>query len=222
MQILKDAKDLQGAYVTSMMKNGLKGILLGLCFAGGVALGEVEEGFVSIFDGKTFDGWKLSKGEEAFKIEDGAIVANGKPAHVFYVGGADGGKFKDFELRLEVMTKPTSNGGVFIHTDFQETGWPAKGYEVQVNNTQGDWRKSGGLYAVVDNKEPLEDNTWMQYVIVVEKGVVKVTINGKEIVNYTAPEGKSKLQEGGGLIGLQAHDPGSTVYYKNLRVRVIQ
>ncbi len=219
---MNDAQEFEGGCVFKGMKNLLKGMLLSLCFVGGVALGEVEQGFVSIFDGKTFDGWKFSKGEEAFKIEDGAIVAKGNPAHVFYVGGADGGKLKDFEFRLEVMTKPTSNGGVFIHTDFQESGWPSKGYEVQVNNTQGDWRKSGGLYAVVDNKEPLEDNTWMQYVIVVEKGVVKVTINGKEIVNYTAPDGQSKLQEGGGLIGLQAHDPGSTVYYKNLRVRVLK
>jgi hypothetical protein len=204
------------------MKNLVKGMLFGLCLAGGVVLGEVEEGFVPIFDGKTFDGWKISEGAEAFKIEDGAIVANGKPAHAFHVGGANGGKFKDFEFRLEVMTKPQANGGVFIHTDYQATGWPKMGYEVQVNNTQGDWRKTGGLYAVVDNKEPFEDNTWMQYVIRVEKGVVKVSVNGKELVNYTAEEGKSRLQEAGGLIALQAHDPGSTVYYKNLRVREIK
>ena len=188
----------------------------------GAAMAEVEEGFVPIFDGKTFDGWKLSDGAEAFKIEDGAIVANGNPAHAFYVGGENEGKFKDFEFRLEVMTKPSANGGVYIHTDFQQSGWPGKGYEVQVNNTQSDWRKTGGLYGVVDNKEPFKDNEWMKYIIRVEKGVVKVAVNGKVLVDYKAEEGKSRLQEGGGVIALQAHDPGSTVYYRNLRVREIK
>jgi hypothetical protein len=197
-------------------------ILAGLLMAGGVAVAAVEEGFVSIFDGKTFDGWKISEGKEAFTIEDGAIVANGNPAHAFYVGGPNEGKFKDFELRLEVMTKPQANGGVYIHTSFQEKGWPGKGYEVQVNNTQSDWRKTGGLYGVVDNKEPFEDNTWMKYVIRVQDGVVKVAVNGKVLVDYKAEEGKSRLQEGGGLIALQAHDPGSKVFYKNLRVKELK
>lgn len=196
-------------------------MMAGLLFAGG-AVAEVEEGFVPIFDGKSFEGWKLSEGEEAFKIVDGAIVANGNPAHAFYVGGENDGKFKDFELRLEVMTKPQANGGVYIHTEYQAKGWPAKGYEVQVNNTQSDWRKTGGLYGVVDNKEPFEDNTWMKYVIRVQKGVVKVAVNGKVLVDYTAPEGKSRLQDGGGVIALQAHDPGSTVHYKNLRVKELK
>jgi hypothetical protein len=62
----------------------------------------------------------------------------------------------------------------------------------------------------------------MKYIIRVEKGVVKVAVNGKVLVDYKAEEGKSRLQEGGGVIALQAHDPGSTVYYRNLRVREIK
>ena len=183
------------------------------------ASAEPEEGFVSIFDGKTLDGWKVGGEAANIKVVDGAIVANGNCTHAFYVGKDGKAKFKDFELRADVMTKPNSNGGLYIHTEFQEKGWPAKGYEVQVNNTQSDWRKSGGLYAVVDNKEPFEDNTWMKYVVRVEKGKITVSINGKELVNYTPEEGKSKLQKDGGTFAIQAHDPGSTTLYKNLRVK---
>lgn len=190
-----------------------------VCSASLLSADDHEEGFISLFDGKTMDGWKVNENKESFKIEDEAIVAEGDRSHAFYVGDVKDAKFEDFELRMDVMTKPSANGGIFISTEFQEEGWPGKGYEVQVNNTQSDWRKSGGLYAVVDNKEPFEDDTWMKYVITVKDGVVTVSINDKELVNYKAEEGKSKLMEGGGTIALQAHDPGSKIYYKNIRIK---
>lgn len=180
-----------------------------------------EEGFVTLFDGKTLDGWKVSENPDSFVIEDGMLVAKGPRAHAFYMGEDGQGAFEDFELRLDVKTLENSNGGVFFHVEYQEKGWPIKqGYEVQVNNTHKDWRKTGGLYAIVDNKEPFKDNEWMKYVIRVEDGVVNVTINGKETVKDFKPEGEQdKLVVGGGLIALQAHDPGSTVYYRNIRVK---
>ncbi len=180
---------------------------------------ESEEGFVSLFDGKTLDGWKANHKPEDFSIEDGAIKANGDCTHLFYEGKVNGAKFKDFELRLDVMTRKTSNGGVFIHTKFQPTGWPS-GYEVQVNNSQGDPQKSGGLYNTVKNLIPFEDDTWMKYVINVKDGVVKVSVNDKELVNYKTEEGTSKLVADGGTIAFQAHDKGSTTLYKNIRIKV--
>ena len=187
------------------------------------ASAQTEKGFVSLFDGKTLDGWKVAEDKGAFKVEDGAIVVNGDRSHAFYVGKVNDAKFENFELRLDVMTKPSSNGGVFISTVYQEEGWPSAGYEVQVNNTQSDWRKSGGLYAVVDNKEPFKDNEWMKYVIRVDKGVINVSVNGKELVkDYKAEEGKSKLSKGGGTIALQAHDKGSTTLYKNIRIKELK
>ena len=183
------------------------------------ASAQKEEGFVSLFDGKTLDGWKVGENAAAFKVEDGAIIANGDCAHLFYAG-KEGEKFKDFELRLDVMTKPNSNGGVYISTVYQEKGWPSHGYEVQVNNTQSDWKKSGGLYNYVDNKEPFKDNEWMKYEIIVKKGKINVTVNGKKLVkDYEPEEGKSKLQKDGGTFAFQAHDKGSTTLYKNIRVK---
>src|SRR4051794_11592126 len=73
-----------------------------------------EEGFVPIFDGKTFTGWKMAtEHTNAWSIKDGAIVANGDRSHLYYVG--DPKPFKNFELKVDVMTKPNSNGGVYIH-----------------------------------------------------------------------------------------------------------
>lgn len=177
-----------------------------------------EEGFKPLFDGKTLDGWNVAENKDSFKIEDGAIVAHGPRAHAFYSGEVNGAKFKNFELRLEAMTRKNSNGGVFFHTEYQEKGWP-RGYEIQVNNTQGDPQKTGGLYATVKNLEPFEDDKWMEMVIRVENGVITSTVNGKKLVEHK-PEGeKSKLLPEGGAIALQAHDPGSKVYYRNIRIK---
>lgn len=181
---------------------------------------EVEPGFVSLFDGKTFDGWKINRTPEAFAIEDGAIRANGDCSHIFYDGKVNGAKFKNFELRLDVMTRKNSNGGVFIHTVFQKEGWPS-GYEIQVNNTQGDPQKSGGLYNTVKNLTPFADDEWMKYVITVKDGTVTVSVNDKELVNYKTEAATSKLVADGGTFAIQAHDKGSTTLYKNIRVKVL-
>lgn len=179
-----------------------------------------EEGFASLFDGKSLAGWKVAEKPESFVIEEGAIVAKGPRAHAFYTGDFHGAKFKNFELRLDVMTKANSNGGVFIGSEYQETGWPSKGYEIQVNNTHKDWRKTGSLYAIVDNKEPFEDDKWMAYVIRVENGKITSIVNGKTLVDaYLPEEGKNKMVPEGGAIALQAHDPDSVVYYKNIRIK---
>lgn len=181
-----------------------------------------EEGFTALFDGKTLDGWKVGAHPESFSVKDGAIAANGEPAHLFYNGAFKNAKFKNFELRLDVMTKPNSNGGVYISSAFQEDGWPTKSYEVQVNNTHTDWRKSGSLYKIVDHKDSFEDNTWMAYVIRVQDGRISISINGKSLLkDYTPEEGKSKLMPDGGTIALQAHDAGSTVLYKNIRIKTL-
>lgn len=185
-----------------------------------LAAAEPDAGFVPLFDGKSLEGWKTNNNASDFSIEDGAIKANGDCTHLFYNGKVNGAKFKDFELRLDVMTRKNSNGGVFIHTVYQEKGWPS-GYEIQVNNTQSDPQKSGGLYNTVKNLEPFEDDSWMKYVIRVEDGVVKVTVNGKKLVDYKTEAGSTKLLPEGGTIAFQAHDKGSTTFYKNIRVKVL-
>jgi Domain of Unknown Function (DUF1080) len=184
--------------------------------------------WVSLFDGKTLNGWKVGENPETFKVEDGAIVVNGKVAHLFYDGKEGNHDFKNFELKLDIMTMPGSNSGVYIHTQYQESSWPKKGYEVQVNNSQGDWRRTGGLYAVQDIKEPpAKDNEWFTMHIVVMNKNIKVSVNNKQLVDYTEPENavREKGMEGrllsSGTIALQGHDPKSKVLYKNIQLKVL-
>ena len=83
---------------------------------------------------------------------------------------------KNFELIADVKTEDNSNSGIYFHTNFQESGWPEKGYECQVFNGAKNLdttnyiekRMTGSLYAVRDvTKSPVQNNEWFQYRIVV-------------------------------------------------------
>src|SRR5689334_2169482 len=96
-----------------------------------------EDGWISLFDGKTLDGWKANEHPENWKVVDGAIVTSGPRSHLFYVGKDESkpAEFTNFHFKADVMTTPGSNSGLYFHTKFQPDGWPSIGYEAQVNNS---------------------------------------------------------------------------------------
>lgn len=195
-------------------------VALSLCPAVFAAEGKEADGWKELFNGKSLEGWKVVEAPSSITVKDGAIVTHGKRAHAFYVG--DSRPFKNFELEAEVMTLPTSNSGIFIHTKVQDKDWPTQGYECQVNNTfNRDPQKTGGLYNTVKVLEaPAKDNEWFKYYIKVDGKHVTIKINDKTTVDWTEPNDKAgplKLSEG--TFALQAHDPGSTVKYRSIKVK---
>ena len=110
---------------------------------------EKGDGFVELFNGENLDGWTASKeNPESYSVKDGELIVKGGRSHLFYTGDVNGGKFKDFELKVRAKTFPGANSGVYFHTEYQEEGWPDKGYECQVNSTHKDPKKTGSLYGV--------------------------------------------------------------------------
>jgi hypothetical protein len=183
-----------------------------------------EDGFVSLMDGQTFKDWKpATENPGTWKIEDGAFVARGPRCHLFYMG--DGPSFKNFELKVEVMTDPGANGGIYFHTRYQERNWPKAGFESQVNNTQSDWKKTGSVYDVASvGFAAAEDRKWWTQHIIVEGNTITVKIDDKTVVQYKEPPGAQPGSEferklGSGTFALQGHDPKSIVRYRNIRVK---
>ena len=178
-----------------------------------------------MFNGKNLAGWHINENPGSVRVEDGCIVTNGDRAHVFYVGETGHADFKNFEFKAKVKTMPGSNSGIYFHTRFLNEGWPDRGYEAQVNNTQGDPKKTGGLYNVKDNFEaPVKDEEWFDFDIIVKGKHIVVKINGKTISDYTEPDDLNRPDRmlSSGTFALQAHDPGSKVFYKDLKVRVLE
>ena len=185
---------------------------------------DVEEGFKSLCDGKSFAGWKKAEEHpDTWKLENGAFVAHGERCHLFYV--ADEKPFKNFHLKVDVMTEPGSNGGIYFHTKYQASDWPKGGFECQVNNTHSDWKKTGSLYDLVNiAQSPAQDNKWWTQEIIVKNGSVTVIIDGKKIFEYNEPPGvepgkRFEHKLGEGTFALQGHDPRSVVRYKSIRVK---
>lgn len=183
-------------------------------------------GWIPLFDGKTLTNWKASENPSTFAVENGTIVVHGPRAHLFYDGPVMNNQFKNFELKAQVMTTPGSNSGIFIHTAYQPEGWPGKGYEVQVNNSHTDWRRTGSLYAVEDVRDILvKDNEWYTEYIKVQGKRIIIKINDKTVVDYTEPdgiektEGRAEKHLSAGTIALQGHDPESKVYFKEVLIK---
>ena len=196
----------------------------------------VEPGFTSLFNGKDFTGWKISGPTETFTIQDGAIVAKGAASHAYYDGGFRSHSFRNFELKVDIMTRAGSNGGVYVLTEFQAIGgnasasgrFPSKGFEVQVNNSHTDRIRTGSLYHVTDilDQSPAKDDEWFTEHITVKGDTITVNVNGKQVLQWTQAadwdggrEGPGRKITGPGTIALQGHDPNSTVYYKSIRIK---
>ena len=184
-----------------------------------------EAGFKPIFDGKSLDGWKKSEeNPDSLKVEDGSIVIDGERAHLYYVGEL--APLKNFHFKAEVMTTPGSNAGLYFHTKYQPSGWPKYGYECQVNVSHKDPKKSSSLYGVENvAAPPVKDNEWYTQEIIVQGRNIKLLLNGKTMVDYTEPENKSadsadfERRLGEGTFAIQAHDPASKCYFRNIRVK---
>jgi hypothetical protein len=171
-----------------------------------------EEGFVSLFDGKTLNGWKVGENPDVFQVHDEMIVmecpaTTHSPAHLFYVGDVNHHDFKNFDLKVDVKTLRAANSGIYFHTKYQEAGWPKFGAECQINNSHVDWRRTGSLWGIrniswgpeapsADNKEivtifpkpPVTDDVWYTQEVIYQDGLMTIKLNGKTMFEYRDPQ----------------------------------
>jgi hypothetical protein len=213
-------------------------LLLYWAVASNLALGQIPpetDAWISLFDGKSLKDWMASEHPHSFKVVDGQIVADGPRSHLFYIGKQPKADFKNFELTADVMTRPGANSGIYFHTQYGQDGWPSKGFEVQINNTHrgdGDYRelkKTGSLYGIRNQyKSLVKDNEWFTIYLKVLGKRVQVKVNGTLLVDYLEPqvpfqEGESRGRVlSHGTFALQCHDPGSKVFFRNIRVKPLR
>jgi hypothetical protein len=216
-----------------MLLSCLVAVALGLFIAvsPAAAADDVGEGWIEMFNGRDLTGWQANpEHPESFRVEDGVLVVDGPRCHLFWVGDPDDPtdeQFTNFHWHATVKTMPKANSGLYFHTAYQESGWPAKGYEAQVNQSHPDRKKTGGLYAIADvlDESPVADGQWHDYDIIVDGRHIVLKIDGKVTTDWTEPDdwqpptGMPGRKLSSGTFAIQAHDPDSVVHYKDLRVR---
>jgi hypothetical protein len=213
-----------------------KSFLLALLFTSLSAAAFAENGWQTLFNGKDLTGWRANYYSNSWSVVDGTIRAKTTKAssHLFFVGDKPEGEFvafTNFVLELSARSETNANSGVFFHTDFKAPNAQhhlASGYEVQLNSTAIEKRKTGSLYAVVDlPTSPVDESQWFGVRITVQGKHIVVQLNDKTVVDYIEPDNVQrppersgrKLNPAGGAIALQGHDPRSIFYFKDMRIK---
>ena len=217
----------RGTWNNERMRQIWTAVLL-LLFGGCSSQSEVTGEWISLFDGESLKGWTANENRETFRVEDGLIVAHGPRSHLYYTGPVADHNFKNFELEVEVMTTPGSNSGLYFHTEFEEEGWPAKGYEAQVNNSHTGPRLTGSLYGIENVlAKRVRDNEWFVERVTVRDRRIIIQVNRETVVDYTEPDDPKRPENAAGrllssgTIALQGHDPKSKVFYREVRIRLL-
>lgn len=201
--------------------------------AAAAAFAFADDGWVDLFDGQSLKGWRPSENKGSWKVAGGELLADGPRSHLFYAGPIHDASFKNFELEVEALARPLANSGIYFHTAYQETGYPRKGFEVQINNTatgEGGYRerkKTGSLYGVRNvYKQLAGDDEWFKIHIAVRGKNIQVRLNGTLLVDFTefvppfiAEGNEPERFLDRGTFALQGHDPGSKVRFRRVRVR---
>lgn len=156
---------------------------------------ELEEGWISLFDGQTLYGW--TPGSEAdWHVEEGAIVVTRGKAGL--LGTTT--EFADYVLKAEFRSPRNTNSGIFLRTPLRPTDPAADCYELNIAPPENPF-PTGSLVKRKRSKEVSPTDDWRQFEVRVEGTQVEVKLDGQPVLSYEDP---SKLRRG--LIGLQLNE----------------
>jgi len=186
-----------------------------------------------LFNGKNLDGWK-QVGPGEFVVENGVLKSAGGMGLLYYTGE----KLGNAVIRV-VYKAPDDNGGgnsgVFVRIPEQPTEpWMPvnKGYEVQIDDSDDDWHRTGVLYSFTRTLAQPKTGEWNTMEITLEDERTVVTVNGTKVTDFKegspVPEKKAKFEPdrgkrpASGYIGLQNHGDKDTVYFKEVSVKKLK
>ena len=202
--------------------------------------------FVSIFDGKTLDGWKAPD-MSFWKVEDGAITgevtADHKPKETLFLVW-QGGEAKDFELKFQFrIFGKESNSGMQFRSEVKERGL-VHGYQADIDGlgkfAAGIWDEFGtrrslagrgervkwdaeGKRTVVEKiadpfgEKPADLTQWTEYHIIARGDTVRLMVNGK-LACELVDQDKQKARAGG-VFAVPVITKEMKVQYKDIRLK---
>ena len=195
-----------------------------------------EDGFVSMFDGKSLEGWTQRNGTATYEVKDETILGTTKAGSPNSFLCSDK-LYANFELLFEVKVHNSLNSGVQIRS--QTKGGPkgrVNGPQVEIESSGAKGAESGYLYGEAaggwmtpaDKRKPhkhFKDGEWNKYRVLAEGARIRTWINDQPISDLV-DEGKLKTHPKG-FIGLQVHSirKGSGPYdvaWRNIKIRVIK
>ena len=168
---------------------------------------EAQEGWTTLFDGTSLDGWRVL-GDANWQLGDGAVSATSGSG--FLVSEQSYG---DFELTLEFWVDQPANSGVFIRCSDPQNVTDRNCYEVNIFDTRPDqtYRTGGIVHIAAPNAVINTGGHWNSYRIRTQGSRLVVMLNGTQTVDTRDEQftsGPFALQYGAG-----------TVRFRNVRIR---
>ena len=191
--------------------------LPGCSDGGGNEAADPKPAEVVLFDGSSLSGWSHA-GPGHFELQDGVLRTHGGLGLLWYSAQS----FGDFELRLDWRTSDrTDNSGVFLrfpdpHDDPRVA--IEHGYEVQINDDPSrDPQTTGAIYGfrAPSSSASNPPGQWNSYRIRVTGSEYEVWLNDVLVNRFVSTDSTRGLE---GYVGLQNHDPDSTVDFRDIRV----
>lgn len=179
---------------------------------------ERNEGWIALFDGKTFNGWVITGNKDAWTIQDGVIQWVAKGGNI--VRSVE--RFDNFVLRLEARINDGGNSGVFLRAP-RGARSSRFGMEFQIMGDHGKEPTKTSTGAVYDVLPPLLNagkpaDQWNEIEIILDGSHLKATLNGKVVQDVNVEEDeKLRHRLRRGFIGLQDH--GNPAAFRNIRIK---
>ncbi len=170
---------------------------------------KTEKGFVSLFNGKSLDGWEImNKGK--FSVKEGVIKLDGGSGWL-----RSDKQYSNFVLRVDLrFMKKNQDGGIFLRATKEGGNWPKQRYEVQCHNDGSMARLYGTKYKLnreLAQKVLRKPGEWNSYDIKCDGKNIEVRLNGELV---TTSDGLSRLT---GYIGLQGER--GYLEFRNIRIK---
>ncbi len=190
-----------------------------------------EEGFESLFDGSTLDGWVLlGQHGEGYTVEDGKIVCSrGSGGNLLSAE-----EYSDFVLRFEFKLEDGSNNGLCVRCPLAWRSLAYDGNELQIIDNTSErykdikpWQKHGSLYHVAPAKtgalKPVGE--WNAQEVTAQGSRIRVVLNGTTILDVDTAEVKDRallarhpgLKRKSGHIGFLGHN--EPIEFRNIRIK---
>lgn len=176
--------------------------LLALIVCGGSALAQWE--FVTLFDGKSLDGWTQVGDANWHLVKDpaGDYVQADKGTGFLVTPKSYG----SFTLKVEFWADTPANSGIFIRVQDPKAITADSAYEINIFDTRPDpTYRTGGIVNVAKPRRKVDagDGKWHTYEIVVDGGGMTAKWDGQIIsegFDYKHKSGPIALQYSAGVV----------------------
>lgn len=170
---------------------------------------QLADGWIALFDGQTLFGWHAASDAD-WRVEEGAIVVSSGEKGLLHTNV----QFGDYVLRLDFLSEPGANSGIFLHTPPVPEDPAVDCYELNIADADNPF-PTGSLVGRAKAEGDFDSQQWQTYEVTVVGDTITVQLDGQQVLEYTDPDPLLR-----GRIGLQYNQ--GRVAFRNIHLKPLE